>query len=112
MYLLVSNITEVVNWILIGIRKASQGCMTWPASKQILTILQVWGHCLTGRENCFQQSGRSAAHVGEGLHSDSRGLQVCPELHVILCKLNESLHYHIIQSSGWPSFFRMSILFL
>ena len=33
--------------------------------KQFLNILQVWGHCLTGRENCFQQSDRLAGHMGE-----------------------------------------------
>ena len=30
--------------------------------------------CLTGRENCFQQSDRLAGHVGEGLHPHCLGL--------------------------------------
>ena len=42
--------------------------------KQFLAILQVWGHCLSGRENCFQLSDRLAVHVGEGLHPHSVGL--------------------------------------
>ena len=39
-----------------------------------LAILQVWGHCLTGRENCFQQSDRLAGHVCEGLNPNRVGL--------------------------------------
>ena len=36
------------------------------------------GSGIGGRENCFQQSERSAGHFGEGLHQHSMGLQVCP----------------------------------
>ena len=43
-------------------------------AKQSLAILQVWGHCLTGRESCFKQSDRLAGHVGEGFHPNSDGL--------------------------------------
>ena len=42
--------------------------MAWPTFKQSLAILQVWRHCLLGRENCFKQSDKLAGHVDEGVH--------------------------------------------
>ena len=56
------------------------------------------GHCPTGRENSFQQSNRLAGLVSEGLHPHTVCPKLCPEFHVILCKINEPLHYSIIQS--------------
>ena len=48
--------------------------MTWPASKQLLAILQVCWHCLAGRENFYKYSDRLARHVYEALHPHSVGL--------------------------------------
>ena len=45
-----------------------------PEGKQFLVILQVWGHCLTGREICFLHFDILAGHVCEGLHPHSVGV--------------------------------------
>ena len=74
MYPPMLNISGLVNWNWIEIRKASQGDMACQAFKQFLPILQVMGHCLTVREKYFQQFDRLAGHVGEGLHPHSVGL--------------------------------------
>ena len=42
-----------------------------PACKQFLAILQVYWHCLAGRENGFKNTDRLAGHVGEDLHPQS-----------------------------------------
>ena len=78
----VSDSKSEMDWDLEGLLRG----MTLPVCKQFLVILQVYWHCLAGRENCFQQSDIFAGHVGEGLHLHCVGLYATLKL---LCKLNE-----------------------
>ena len=48
--------------------------LTKPACKQFLAILQVYWHCLAGRENVFKQTDRLARHMCDGFHPHSVGL--------------------------------------
>ena len=91
----VSRISQRLSW------KASQGGMPWPDCIVPCHIAGM-GHYLTGRENSFLQSlDWQDFRMKDFIYI---AFAVCPEFHVILCKINESLHYSIIQSSGWTSF--------
>ena len=90
-----SRISQRLSW------KASQGGMPWPAC---IVPCHIAGmvHYLTGRENSFLKSlDWQDFRMKDFIYI---AFAVCPEFHVILCKINESLHYSIIQSSGWTSF--------
>ena len=85
-----------------GIRKANQGGMTWTACKHFPGI------GLLEEKLFFQQSDRLLGHMGEGLHPQRIGLcKWAPNR--LQNNQTITLPNRIIQSSGWPSLFSMSI---
>ena len=75
----------------------------------VLCHIAGMGHCLTGRENCFQQSDRLAGLVGEELHPHSIGLKGCPELHVKLCKKQN--HYITVLYKAWAGLLFLALVY-